>query len=41
MLIANALDLSSMLHLLVLLGLFVVGVILQTALRSGTAKKPS
>ena len=41
MLIANALDLSSTLHLLVLLGLFVVGVVIQTALRGGPARKPS
>jgi len=41
MLIANALDLSSTLHLLVLLGLFAVGVVLQSALKSGPAKKPS
>jgi len=40
MLIANALDLSSTLHLLVLLGLFVAGVILQSALRKGPVEKP-
>jgi hypothetical protein len=40
MLIANALDLSSTLHLLVLLGLFVVGVIIQSALRKGSTEKP-
>lgn len=40
MLIANALNLSSTLHLLVLLGLFVLGLIVQSALRKGPAGKP-
>jgi hypothetical protein len=40
MLIANALDLSSTLHLLVLLGLFVLGLIIQSALRKGPVEKP-
>jgi hypothetical protein len=40
MLIANALDLSSTLHLLVLLGLFLLGLIVQSALRKGPVEKP-
>jgi hypothetical protein len=41
MLVANALELSSTMHLLVLVGLSVLGVIIQSALRSGSAEKPS
>jgi hypothetical protein len=38
LLIVDALDLSSTMHLLVLIGLFVVGVIIQSALRDGAGK---
>jgi hypothetical protein len=41
MLVTNALELSSTMHLLVLVGLFVLGVILQSVLRSGSVTKPS
>ena len=41
MLVAGALDLSSTGHLLVLIGLFLVGVIVQSVLRRGADKKPS
>jgi hypothetical protein len=40
-LVAGALDLSSTVHLLVLVGLFVVGVIIQAAMRGGEHKKQS
>lgn len=40
-LVAGALNLSSTMHLLVLIGLFVVGVIVQSALRDGAGKNPS
>jgi hypothetical protein len=41
LLIVDALDLSSTMHLLVLIGLFVVGVIIQSALRDGAGKTVS
>ena len=41
LLIVDALDLSSTAHMLVLVGLFIVGVIIQTALRGGEHKKAS
>ncbi len=41
MLVAGALNLSSTGHLLVLIGLFLVGVIVQSALHRGADKKPS
>lgn len=41
MLIAGALDLSSTAHLLALIGLFVVGIIVQSVLRGGARRKPS
>jgi len=41
MLVAGALDLSSTGHLLVLIGLFLVGVIVQSALHRAADKKPS
>ena len=40
-LVAGALNLSSAMHVLVLIGLFVVGVIIQSALRDGAGKSPS
>jgi hypothetical protein len=39
LLVADALNLSSTLHLVVLVGLFVVGVIIQAAMRGGARKK--
>jgi hypothetical protein len=41
MLVAGALDLTSTMHLLVLGGLFVLGVIIQSALGSGKGAKSS
>ena len=41
LLVVDALDLSSTAHMLVLVGLFIVGVIIQTALRGGEHKKAS